>query len=273
MAAPTTPRLPSGSEGPATCLSTGGSASLWVLGQVAGPPRTAKVLHAGRDAVYLDVAGSCLAVLSARAAQVPCGVRTTLPELPEVPPGAAVLVVDGSVELPGCEVLVTDLVDVTVPVLTPDAAAWGAQHLDALAAVDLIRVRAALPSDALVALGAGDADAVPALLGLGPGLTPLGDDVLCGWLATAVAGRHPSLDDVRSRTRLEATERTTTLSATLLGCASRGEGVPELRQLLSGIARRDRAAVEGAVDVLLGVGDTSGGGMVLGALVALEGLR
>lgn len=248
-----------------------GSASVWVLGQVAGPRRDATVLHAGRSAVYLDVEGSCLAVLAAQAVQVPCGVRTALPTLPQLATGDAAFVVDGSIEIPGCEVLVTDIVDATVPVVSTEAAAWGARRIVARAGEPLEVTRAALPEVALTRLAAGDSRSVIALLGLGPGLTPLGDDVLCGWLAAAVARRHPALDDVRSAVAAAAVRRTTTLSSTLLGCAARGEGVPEFRTLLRGVADHDESVVDESVDLLDGVGATSGAGLLLGAVLALEG--
>jgi hypothetical protein len=108
------------------------------------------------------------------------------------------------------------------------------------------------------------------LLGYGGGLTPLGDDVLAGWLAAAVASRHPRLMSVRSSVALGAGERTTTLSATLLGCAARGEGVPEFRALLSGIASARREVVEQSVDLVLRIGDASGGGLLLGTMLALR---
>ncbi len=250
-----------------------GSASIWVLGQVAGARRVATVLHPGRSAVYFDLDGTCLAVLAARAVQVPCGVRTALPVLPDVAAGDEVVVFDGSVELAGCEVMVTDIVDTTVPVLTAAATAWGADELARCAAPRITAARAALPSGALDQLAAGDPESVTALLGLGPGLTPLGDDVLCGWLATAVAARHPHLDELRSTVALEARARTTTLSATLLSCASRGEGVPQFRALLTGVASENAAAIEQSVDLILRVGETSGEGLLLGALLAMEGAR
>ena len=248
-----------------------GSASLWVLGQVAGPRRVATVLHAGADAVYVDLAGVCLAVLAAEAVKVPCGVRTTLPVLPSVSPGDAVVVVDGSIELPRCEVLVTDIVDTTVPVLTGDASAWGARQVAQLASTALEATRAGLPADALTRLASGDQRSVLPLLGLGPGLTPLGDDVLCGWLAAAVGRRHPGLADISSAVALAAAQRTTTLSATLLRCAVRGEVVPEFRELMSGVAREDEPVVKQSVDLLLDIGDTSGAGLLLGAALALGG--
>ena len=258
---------------PSATVHVAGSASIWVLGQVAGPRREAKVLHAGRSAVYLDLAGTCLAILSARAVQVPCGVRTPLLSLPEVRSGDQALVHDGSVAVPGCEVLVTTIVDTTVPVLTADDATWGGERLARLEGKWPVAVPDALPVTALDQLAQGDDRAVRGLLGLGPGLTPLGDDVLCGWLAAAVACRHPHLDAVRSAVALEAGGRTTTLSATLLSCASRGEGVPEFRSLLGGVASRNAPVVEQSADLVLRVGETSGAGLLIGATLALQGAR
>lgn len=254
---------------PAPTVHVVGSASIRVLGQVAGPRRTARVLHAGADAVYLDLEGVCLAVLAARAVQVPCGVRTLLPRLPEVAAGAEAVVHDGGVTLPGCEVLVTTIVDTTVPVLTDEDAAWGSAELDARAGDRLRPAADLLPAGAADGLAAGDPDAVQRLLGLGPGLTPVGDDVLAGWLATAVACRHRWLPELRSAVALAAPERTSVLSATLLACAARGEGLPQFRDLLTAVATRDGRLVGESLDAMLRVGDTSGAGLVLGSRVAL----
>jgi hypothetical protein len=249
-----------------------GSASIRVLGQVAGPPRPARVLHVGTDAVYLDLEGTCVGILGARAVQVPCGIRTPLPTLPAVDPSAAPTVGDGTVTLPGLAVQLTDIVDTTVPVLTPSATARATRRLPELASRVPDEVRDLLPGEAVAALARGDAQSVRPLLGAGPGLTPLGDDVLSGWLATAVATRHGGLDEVRRSVALAAAERTTTLSATLLACAARGEVVPELRSLLAGLATDDAALVERSLGELLDVGDTSGAGVLLGTVSALESL-
>ncbi len=254
---------------PTSTVHAVGSASIWVLGQVAGARRTARVLHAGADAVYLDLEGTCLAVLAARAVQVPCGVRTLLPRLPEVEPGAEAAVYDGNVMVPGCEVLVTGIVDTTVPVLGLADATWGGEQLTTLVKERLTTVEALLPEDAVVRLTAGDVGVVDELLGLGPGLTPVGDDVLAGWLATAVACRHPLMPGLRSAVALAARERTSVLSATLLACAARGEGVPEFRSLLSGVATRNVDVLDQSLDLMLRIGDTSGAGLVLGSLAAL----
>jgi hypothetical protein len=256
-----------------SAVRTAGAASPWVAAQLAGPPRRAPVLHAGRSAVYLDLGGSCLAVLARDAVHVPCGVRTSLPSLPDPGPGGDASVGDGAVGLPGCAVLVTAVVDATVPVLTAGGATWGTARLAERLDGRLDAVRAALPDQTLHRLAAGDPRAVRDLLGLGPGLTPLGDDVLCGWLAAAVASGREALDDVRDAVSDEATLRTTTLSATLLACASRGEAVPQFRAVLAAMAGADRDGLERSAEAVLGIGDTSGAGLLLGALLALGGAR
>jgi len=214
-----------------------GAATAWVHDRLALPSRSARVVHGGRDAVYVDDGGVCLGVLSRTAVAVPCGVRTILDELR--PRGTDAVVGDGRIVLDGLEVSVTRFVDASVP------------SVDSLPALDVHTDE--LPDDALSMLGAGDPRAVPLLLGLGSGLTPLGDDVLCGWLAARVALGLPT-EPVASEVR-ELAHRTSLLSATLLGCAARGEVVPQFADLL-------RECV--SVDALLGVGQTSGAGLAVG---------
>jgi Protein of unknown function (DUF2877) len=98
------------------------------------------------------------------------------------------------------------------------------------------------------------------LLGHGPGLTPLGDDVLAGWFATRAALGVP--DAVLAgavRRRLGAT---TLLSATLIDCALHGEALPQLAAWLRDPCPATRQA-------LLAVGATSGAGLLTGASLAL----
>jgi hypothetical protein len=249
-----------------------GSASIRVLGHVSGPHRSAPVVHAGPDAVYLDVEGHCTCLLTTNAALVPCGIRTNLEVLPEVAPGDVASVENGEITLSGLRVRVADIVDTTVPVLDLAVAVRWSSRLALLAEAPTRRVRELLPGDALDALFRSEPHAVPALLGLGPGLTPLGDDVLGGWLATAVGTRHPGLAGIRSAVGQAANERTTTVSATLLSCASRGEVVPELRDLLVGVGADDSTAVGESLRALVAVGDTSGAGVLLGTVLALQGL-
>lgn len=249
-----------------------GSASIWVLGRVAGPLRTAPVLHSDRDVLFVDLEGFCLGVLGARAVQVPCGVRTQLPHLSTLEAGAPVSVEDGGIVFADTEVLVTNIVDTTVPVLSPDTASLCGEHLADVVGDQLAGVREQVDPDSLDLLAKGDSACVAGLLGRGPGMTPLGDDVLAGWLAAAVSSRHPGLAAIRSEVALSASERTSPLSATLLECAARGEGVPEFRSLLLGLANGNDEITAQSLELMLGIKDGTGVGMVLGAVIALRSL-
>ena len=98
--------------------------------------------------MYVDVGGRCVGVVGTRATAVPCALRTALDVLPDV---AQASVVGGVLHLGAEPLVVGRLVDVTVPALA---------RVGAPATID-----------------------VAALVGRGDGLTPYGDDVLCGWLA------------------------------------------------------------------------------------------
>ncbi|WP_408896537.1 DUF2877 domain-containing protein [Nocardioides sp. R1-1] len=220
-----------------------------------GPPVAGVVVHAGRHAVYAELGGRLVGILARGAVHVPCAVATTLPALPDLAPGAPAAAGGGTLRAGSLSVTVDRLVAFATPPLGPDAA----RRLLAVPA-DLAPARGQLPAGALDRLTAGDPAAVPRLLGRGDGLTPVGDDVLSGWLVTArAAGRDttPVLDAVRARLH-----RTTALSAALLCHAGQGEAIAPFRAAL---AAGDAASVA----ALLAVGHTSGAGMLLGAHLAL----
>ena len=105
------------------------------------------------------------------------------------------------------------------------------------------------------------------LVGAGPGLTPLGDDVLSGWLAAHRAAEAPTpRSDEVVRALLPAT---TLLSATLLDCALAGEVLPELGAWLAALGTPDE---ELRLARLRAVGATSGAGLAEGARLALLSL-
>jgi hypothetical protein len=108
---------------------------------------------------------------------------------------------------------------------------------------------------------------VEQLLGRGPGLTPLGDDVLCGWIATHRAAGVPTPEV--DRVVRAGLHRTTLLSATLLDCAMHGEVLPELGRFLRAIGTAHES--DRATD-LRAVGGTSGAGLLMGARLALDDL-
>lgn len=78
--------------------------------------------------------------------------------------------------------------------------------------------------------------AASALCGLGPGLTPSGDDYLAGVMLALWAGHHPQ------RTRLcdaicdGTAGRTTTLSSAFLAAAARGETNEQWHRLLAALS-------------------------------------
>ena len=255
------------------------------LGELlAGPARTVPLLHRGVHAVYLDLRGSAglpgpkdpavLGVLSASATALPCGLQTMLPRLSPDMLGATEAVLGrGGMLLGNAEVVITRIVDVTVPRLPEAAVEPGARLLDDLVGRRLAPIRAELAVGALADLAAGSPASVPALVGSGSGLTPVGDDVLCGWLALnrAVGADHDPTPVAEAVLR-RAPGGTTALSATLLGCAARGEVLPEFRRLLLSLLDPAPANVAARVDALLRVGHTSGAGLLLGATTALHHL-
>jgi hypothetical protein len=208
---------------------------------VSAPPRVAAhlrevgdavapVLHRGPDAVYVEVAGRCVGVVGTRATAVPCALRTAVPDLPDVH-GASVR--GGVLHLDDEPLVVGRLVDVSVP---------------------RISVRG-VP---------GSIDAA-ALVGRGDGLTPYGDDVLCGWLAVhrAAGLATPEVDEaVRG-----LAAGTTLLSAALLECAVHGEVIAEFAAWLASLGT---PAEDARALALERVGHTSGRGLLEGARRAMQ---
>ena len=221
------------------------------------------VVHAGRDAVYAEVGGRCVGLLARSAVSVPCGVRTTLPSLMARAGDRVELHGGGLLTVAGCAVEVRRTVPVRVVRFRDRARAQSALRRHLLPRIG--PVLAELDEDALFALAAGDPAAVPALLGRGSGLTPLGDDVLSGWLAATPGASHVSTEVARL-----APHRTTALSTALLDCARHGETVPQFGRLARALDL-EPSAHRSALEDLLAVGHTSGAGLALGCLLALVG--
>ena len=84
-------------------------------------------------------------------------------------------------------------------------------------------------------------EAARGLAGLGPGLTPSGDDTLGGFTGVlALAGAQPGMDATANKRLAEliaatARPRTTLLSATLLAHAARGEMAEQVGELLTAL--------------------------------------
>jgi hypothetical protein len=128
---------------------------------------------------------------------------------------------------------------------------------------------------------AGIEEATLGLAGLGPGLTPSGDDVLGGF-AAVMALLSPQISaDSNSRRYIASTiaavakPRTTKLSAVLLEFASRGEVSEQFGTLLLTLMlpEEESETVLKAADRVLAFGASSGGDTLLGMLLGLRALE
>jgi hypothetical protein len=206
----------------------------------AAPDSRPRVLHRGRQAAYVDLGGWCVGLVDRAGVHVPnalvgdlTGVDLTV---------AAIEVRDGSFVIGGTPTRVGRLRDAAVP------------RLD-------------LPPASPPATGTLTAHEAADLLGRGDGLTPAGDDLLCGWLAVhRAAGRATPEVDAAVRARLH---RTTLLSATLLECALAGEAVPQVRAWLRALRT---PAERSAARAVLDIGHTSGRALLHGGRRALAEL-
>jgi hypothetical protein len=139
--------------------------------------------------------------------------------------------------------------------------------------VGILGVARPILSELVVALETGDrtraAEVAARLVGLGPGLTPSGDDVLVGIEAALRALSRPSagflalaLGDVEGRT--------TALAATLLRHAGAGEFAERLHSVLAALIGADDEAIPAAIDRAVAWGATSGTDCLLGVLIGLD---
>lgn len=109
--------------------------------------------------------------------------------------------------------------------------------------------------------------AVP-LLGLGPGLTPSGDDVLAAVLVTVcrlLPETAAAVAEIGQAVAALAGSRTSPLSAALLGWASQGEAVPELLALVDAVGQDGDLTT--ATSRMLRIGHSSGRDLVEGVRI------
>lgn len=162
-----------------------------------------------------------------------------------------------------------------------------------LGALDLIADRAGGPRggwDAVIpkldlaaletALATGDSPAAAAVAarigGLGPGLTPSGDDLLAGALAmhawAEAAGHLAEGGPLRLAIWSAAAARTTRLGSQLIRAAAAGEVATPLARILSSLFRRV-GTFPPDLAPLLAVGETSGADLLAGVRLAGRALR
>jgi hypothetical protein len=135
-----------------------------------------------------------------------------------------------------------------------------------------LTARAAALREALVAGdSSGTKKTAAGLLGLGPGLTPAGDDLLVGLLAglqvLGMRGGIAPRSGLAERIEREARTRTTALSRTFLHWAGRGVAAQPLLDVLWSLG--SDSGID-SLDGLLSIGHTSGRDMLEGASLAVS---
>ena len=271
-------------------------ASLALLDVLRGPLRAGRVLAATPDVRYLDFGPAGVIALTAAGAGCPPNAVTlkisTLEPAPDEPlsePGDDAWAGGERVLTGGLEVQVRRWWD-PCPVFGPLSRARLDHGVTTLARVfAAAAVRPGLegqdsPAALAACCSAGDlagaVELAEGLVGLGPGLVPSGDSMLCGLLlalrllggATAGGTRPVWLADwLGAAVTGYADQRTTPLAATLLHCAARGQASEEVAAVLRGIAGQE--PVEPAARRLLTAGQASGAeltwGLMAGCAAAL----
>jgi hypothetical protein len=113
---------------------------------------------------------------------------------------------------------------------------------------------------------------VSALVGLGPGLTPSGDDFLCGFMATLYGLGYPLVAQQVARIVIPlAATRTNLISAAYLRCAADGEIYEALRQILACVCGRGED-LDTQLDRMEAYGHTSGWDTFAGAVAAYSAI-
>jgi Protein of unknown function (DUF2877) len=137
---------------------------------------------------------------------------------------------------------------------------------------DLARV---LPQD--IASGAWSADAQRAailLVGLGPGLTPSGDDLLGGMmLALSALGRDTMRDTLWQIIGGELDDLTVPISAMHLSAAADGLGTQAMHEMIGAVLAGDAARITKLLPTMSTIGATSGWDALAGAMLVLNAVR
>ncbi len=273
---------------PAEPVQTTGAASLALRPALESQRRPARVLAAFPQGAYLEARGDVeprvIALVTGEATRLPNSVVLSGP-LPPLSVGDETGVGDGGIEAGGVSIRIRRWWD-PVPSLgevSPGALANGLARMTEICAasprctgLELGGFPEQLAGGAAAGSLLDTITATEQLMGLGPGLTPSGDDMLAGLL---VALRHLGgacgadravwlADWLAATVAFDARTRTTPISATLLCCAADGHACAEALAVLRGLAGLQ--PLEIAVQRLLLLGHTSGADLAWGIRAGLS---
>jgi len=268
-----------------------GVASLAIRDLMRGPLRAGKILAVLPQALYLEFPESVpeprvVAVSPPDAVRLPNSIVTTHPR-EGLEPGANAEAGEGYVTTEGLEVRIVRWWDPS-PVFGPLTRArldhgavvlarhyQGGEYASGLAGHDGPAELAACCANGDLA---GAVEAAEALTGLGPGLVPSGDGIVCGILLAlrllggAISGGTRAVwlaDWLGAAATSYAEQRTTALGTALLHCAASGQAAAEVSAVLLGMAGQE--ALEPAAKRLLTgtAGADLAWGLVAGCRAAL----
>lgn len=230
---------------------------------VRGPLVRATVLGSHAPGLYLDVAGAVVPVVTADAVPLATAVRLAVASADApwrgLAAGDAVLVGEGLIRLPGCDIVAARTWrPARVRPVTHEPHSLHSSHMHSSHMHSSDRPTRAQAERC-----------VAALIGRGPGLTPAGDDALAGILLVAHA--HGVAGAVAAAVRALLTS-TTAVSAALLDAAADGYAAAEVVALVDAAVAGDPAAVARALPAVLAIGHTSGADLVIGVAAALRHL-
>jgi hypothetical protein len=258
---------------PPCCHSTAGWLRVAELGQgaaeVLSRPASGRVVAVFRRAAYLRFPLGMVALTSMQVPSGPIHLRSRLP-IDRLRPGDPVGSRDGCLSCAG-DVLPLGGIPVWSGPL-PDAVAAGPAagvlgpcggRSALLAPTFARRLRSAARS-----VGDGDVEGASRFLGgLGPGLTPSGDDALAGILLAARV-RWTSTEEERL-VGIAAGVATHDLARAFLVWAARGQSILPVHRCLTALAAGDVDAARAACTALAAYGHTSGADLALGLLLGL----
>lgn len=227
-----------------------------------------RVIASFPKAVYVSLPGGILVLVDPDVHAGPLYVVLDGPP-PEVPAGTVVRGEAGHLRVEAADISLEEPRAWVGPLPSPAQFASGATLLNEVAShlasrsalrADPFRDRAA---DARSRLRAGDlAGMVERLAGLGPGLTPAGDDALAGvlFVRRALGGEtaEPAL------LAGAAAARSTDIAAAFLTWAARGQALAPGHDLMAAAANGDRKACAAAAGAVARIGETSGADFALG---------
>lgn len=257
------------------------AASTALSAVLTGPRQPARVAGAGDRAAYAVTTGGDVVALTTPSAAVPsCAVVLGGGRLPVdvMVPGRDVIVGEGEIRTAAHRLVVRRW---WAPArITPGARSRSAAScLCALVSADLpvpaavARARAAGEEAGLALVEGSPAVAAATLLGvlgLGPGLTPSGDDVAAGVVLAARALGVPGAAAVAREVADAASSRTNAVSAGLLAEAAAGRSAAIVVRAVDALV--GRAPAESSLRALLSLGHHSGGDLASGMLAVTSAL-